>query len=120
MNIQDRLIEAAARALHVPLMPAPGGLGVPSAVYRCFPGRSDGALCAARLEVRVFHHSLSAAAEEIEALSRAIVSDGDTGILGKGGDSLVVCRTADGAGSGYLRGTDLYFVKAAFEAEGRV
>ena len=120
MNIQDRLIETATRVLRVPLMPAPGGLSTPSAVYRCFPGKSDGSLCAARLEVRVFHRSVAEAAEEIETLSRAIVSDGDTGILGNGGDTVVVCRTADGAGSGRVRGTDLYFVKAAFEAQGRV
>ncbi len=120
MSIQERLIEAARRALHVPLLPAPGSLGIPSAVYRCMPGKSDGALCAARLEVRVFHRSPSAAAEEIDALSRAIVSDGDTGIVGEGGDTLVVCRTDNGADSGYIRAAELYFVKAAFETQGRV
>lgn len=119
MKMHDRLIKAASRALHVPLYAAPGVLGVPSAVYRYYPLRSDGSLCTARLEVRVFHTSLSAAAAELEALRDAIVSDGDTGIVGSGGDTLVICQTDEGARSGYVRGTGLYYVKAGFEAQGR-
>ena len=118
--MHDRLVSAAAKALGVPLLPAPGNVGAPSAVYRYYPGKSDGALCTARLEVRVFHTSVSAAAAEIEALRRAIVSDGDTGIVGEGGDTVVVCQSDEGAHSGSVRGTGLYFVKAGFEAQGRV
>lgn len=120
MNMHDRLIHAAARALHVSLSPAPAKAGKPAAVYRYYPGKSDGALCTARLEVRVFHDSLGAAAAEIDALTQAIVSDGDTGIVGSGGDTIVVCRSDEGAHSGFVRGTGLYFVKAGFDAQGRV
>ncbi len=120
MSMHDRLIRAAADALRVPLTPAPGNLGIPSAVYRYYPGKTDGALCTARLEVRVFHTSIAEAAAEIDALCRAIVSDGDTGVVGEHGDTIVVCQSDEGAGSGSVRGTGLYFVKAGFEAQGRV
>lgn len=119
MEMHDRLIAAAKAALTVPLSPAPGRCGTPSAVYRYTPGRSDGALCTARLEVRVFHESPSLAAREITALRRALVADGDTGVVGEGGDALVICQTDEGGASGYARGTGLYFIKAGFEVEGR-
>ena len=119
MQMHDRLMAAVRDALTVPLTPAPGRIGEPSAVYRCRPGRSDGALCTERLTVRVFHNSPAEAMEEIDALRRALVSDGDTGIVGTGGDALVICETDEGAAAGYVRGTALYYVQAGFEALGR-
>ena len=119
MKTYDRLMAAVRDALGVPLIPAPGYLGVPSAVYRCRPGRSDGALCTLRLTVRVFHNSPAEAMAELAALRRALVSDGDTGIVGLGGDAIVICETDEGSAAGRIRGTDLYYAQAGFEAQGR-
>lgn len=119
MKMHDLLLGAAKDALRVPLSPAPGYTAAPSAVYRFYPGRCDGALCTARLTVRVFHRSVAAAMAEIDSLRRALLHDGDTGILGTGGDTIVVCGTDEGGRAGHVRGTDLYFVQAGFEVQGR-
>ena len=119
MKMHEQLLRTASSALSVPLSAGPGRIGVPSAVYKYRIGRSDGALCVAHLTVRVFHHSVNEAAAEIDALRRALIADGDTGIVGSGGDAIVVCGTDEGSACGYVRGTGLYFVQAGFEAEGR-
>lgn len=119
MKMHDRLLAAAKEALGVPLVPAPGRSAAPGAVYRLYPGRSDGALSTARLTVRVFHRSVSAAMAEIDNLRHAFLHDGDTGIVGTGGDALIVCGTDEGGRAGHVRGTDLYFVQAGFEVQGR-
>lgn len=119
MSMHDRLLAAAGDALRVPLSPAPGYTVSPAAVYRFYPGRSDGSLCTARLTVRVFHRSVTEAMAEIDRLRRVLLHDGDTGIVGTGGDAIVVCETDEGGRSGHVRGTDLYFVQAGFEAQGR-
>ncbi len=116
----DTVIKAAAAALDVPLSPAPGRTLSPSAVYRFYPGRSDGALSAARLEIRVFHHSASAAWKQIESLCRALLADGDTGVVGTGGDALVICRSREGSRSGWVSGTNLCYEQAGFEIQGRM
>lgn len=120
MKMHDLLLKAASGALGVPLVPAPGRTLSPGAVYRFYPGRSDGALCTARLTVRVFHRSVAAAMAEIDKLRRALLHDGDTGIVGTGGDTLVICETDEGGRAGHVRGTDLYFVQAGFEVQGRM
>lgn len=119
MAMYDMLLTAVKNALRVPLFPAPGRTVAPGAVYRFYPGRSDGALCTARLNVRVFHRSVADAMAEIDRLRRALLSDGDTGIVGTGGDALVVCGTDEGGRAGRVRGTDLYFVQAGFAVQGR-
>lgn len=119
MHMHDLLVQTARDHLSVPLTPAPGYAAVPSAVYRFYPGRCDGALCTGRLTVRVFHRTVSDAMSEIDRLRRALLRDGDTGIVGSGGDAVVVCGTEEGGRAGHVRGTDLYFVQAGFEAQGR-
>lgn len=118
--MHDTVVKAAASALSVPLIPAPSRTLAPAAVYRYYPGKSDGALATARLTVRVFHHTVSKAAAEIDALSRALLADGDTGVIGEGGDTLVICRTKEGGHAGHVRGTDLCFLQAGFEIQGRI
>ena len=117
--MHDRVVKAASAALTVPLSPAPGKSLSPSAVYRYYPGRGDGALRTARFEVRVFHRSPDAAAAEISALQRALLADGDTGVVGIGADSLVICGTKEGGRGGYVRGCGLYYLQAGFEIQGR-
>ena len=119
MNMFKYVLDAAAGALRVPLMPAPARHTVPSAVYRYFPGESDGALTSARFEVRIFARTPAECAEELERLRRAIVADGDAGVIGDEADPLIVCETKEGSGSGFVRGGELYFVKAGFDIKGR-
>ena len=119
MKMHDLLLDAIKQALRVPLSPAPGYTIAPSAVYRFYPGRSDGSLSTARLTVRVFHRSVAAAVAEIDGLRRALLHDGDTGVVGTGCDTLVVCGTDEGGRCGHVRGTDLYFVQAGFAVQGR-
>ncbi len=119
MKMHNLLIETAKDILSVPLTPAPGYTAAPSAVYRFYPGHSDGALCTGRLTVRVFHRSVSAAMSEIDRLRRAFLHDGDSGVVGTGGDTLVVCGTDEGGRAGHVRGTDLYYVQAGFDVQGR-
>ncbi len=117
--MHDAVIKAASAALSVPLTPAPWRSLSPGAVYRYYPGKSDGALSTGRLEVRVFHHSIPAVTAEMDALDRALLADGDTGVIGTGGDALVICRTKEGSRAGYVRGTDLVYQQAGYEIQGR-
>lgn len=115
----ERITEAAAAALSVPLIPAPARGALPCAVYRYHPGQSDGAMAKSRLEVRVFAPSASAAAREMTSLRRALVTDGDSGTLTDESGTLLICETDEGGGEGFLRGCGMYFMKAGFEIRGR-
>jgi len=119
MEMHDLLTKALRSALTVPLAPAPGRLGEPSAVYRYRPGRSDGALQTAHLTVRVFHRTPSEAAAELAAVRKKLSADGDSGVVGEGGGALVICGTDEGGAAGRVRGMDLYYVQAGFEVLGR-
>ncbi len=119
MTLQQRLIRAVEGVLTVPLTPAPGRRAVPSAVYRCHPGYSDGSLLTADLTLRVFHHTPEEAENELSRLRRRLLRDGDSGVIGQGADTLVLCETDKGGAAGHVRGTDLYYVQAGFTAQGR-
>lgn len=119
MSMFSCVIGAAAAALPVPLRPAPARGGAPCAVYRYRPGRSDGAMAAARLEVRVFARSAAEAAGALEGLRRAIVTDGDSGGIGTDGAALVVRETDEGGECGYVRGSGLYYMQTGFDIRGR-
>lgn len=119
MTMQQRLIREIGRVLTVPLSPAPGRQAVPSAVYRCHPGYSDGSLLTADVTLRVFHYTPEEAEEELSRLRRALLRDGDSGVIGRGGEALILMETDKGGASGHVRGTDLYYVQAGFTAQGR-
>ena len=120
MTLETKLIRAVRAALTVPLTPAPARSGAPSAVYRCHPGRSDGSLATADITVRVFHHSPEEALRELSRLRKTLLTDGDSGVVGKGADTLILCETDNGGLSGAVSGTGLYVVQAGFTAQGRV
>jgi hypothetical protein len=104
----------------VPLTPAPQKKAIPSAVYRCHPGYCDGSLLTADLTVRVFHYSPEEAEKELSRLRKALLRDGDSGVIGTGADTLILCETDKGGAAGAIPGTPLYYVQAGFTAQGRV
>lgn len=118
MNRFQIVLKAAADVLHVPLFPAPCRNSQPCAVYRYYDTESDGTLARSRFEVRVIAGSAKEANAEIEALRRALISDGDSGILSDAGGMLLICASDDGSGAGRLR-TGLYYAKAGFDIKGR-
>lgn len=115
----ETILQAVTGALSVPVMPAPARGVLPCAVYRYYPGESDGVMAKSRMEVRVITPTSAAAVREMRALRRALVQEGDSGVLEDEGGTLLVCETAEGSGAGYLRGCGMYYVKAGFEICGR-
>ena len=114
MNGLNEVVRAAAGALGVPLSPAPCRRSGPCATYRYLPAKSDGAMQAWRLNVRVFAPSAAQAARESEKLRKALVPDGDTGVIGEGARMRVVCAEDEGGSCGFVRGTQMYYVQSGF------
>lgn len=119
MNCMETILRVISGVLSIPVMPAPARGTLPCAVYRYFPGESDGVMARSRMEVRVMLPSAAAAIREMTALRRALVQEGDSGVLSDEGGTLLICETAEGGGAGYLRGCGMYYVKAGFEICGR-
>ena len=74
----------------------------------------------ATFTVRVFASTVTEAAEELSRVRRALVSDGDLGLIGDADNLLLVRETSEGASSGYVRGAQVYFIQAGFTISGRV
>ena len=72
-----------------------------------------------RMEVRVMAPTAASAIREMSALRRALVQEGDSGVLEDEGGALLICETSEGGGAGYLRGCGMYYVKAGFAICGR-
>ena len=117
--MQKTVLSAATTAMTVPLFPAPSYHAPPCAVYRYYPAGSDGAKRTATFTVRVFASTVTEAAEELSRLRRALVSDGDLGLIGDADNLLLVRETSEGATSGYVRGAQVYFIQAGFTISGR-
>ena len=113
------IVSAAEAALTVPLTPAPARQAPPCAIYRYYPTASDGAKQTAIFTVRVFASTVERAAGELSRLRRALVSDGDLGLIGDAANLLLVRETAHHALSGYVRLAGVYFVQAGFTISGR-
>jgi len=113
-DIFTEVICAAQSALRVPLIPAPCRGKSPCAVYRYRPGAVDGAGQTAHLEVCVFAPSVTQAEAELTSLRRALVTDGDTGLLGTEAHRILVCGTDNGSAGGYVRDCGLYFLRQGF------
>lgn len=120
MHTFQTITQAAAGALSVPLYPAPRRTGsVPCAVYRYIPGESDGSLSRSRLEVRIFASSAQAAHEQLDALRRVLVRDGDSGVLMDEDGAIVICAVKEGGGAGYIDDSGEYFAKMGFDIRAR-
>ena len=107
-----KVIEAAAAALRVPLMPAPARGGAPCATYVWQPGAPEGAGERAVLTVRVFAPVLADAEAELARLTAALATDGDRGALA---DGEIVIRAAGAGASGHVRAAGLYYMTARYD-----
>lgn len=115
----EQILDAVKGAAGTDLSAAPHKGRAESVVYRWFPLSDDGSLATARLELRFMSETLAAAVERLGRVKAAILSQGDSGVIGTGSRTLVVSQVAEGATSGYSRGRGLYFVKAGFLVRGR-
>ncbi len=114
-----KVLDRVAATLDIPLYPAPARTFGSCAVYRWYPGQSDGVRSSGRLEIRVTAPHITDAAEKLELIRQAIVGEGTSGISDGCGGTLTVCRSNEGASSGYIRGSGLYYIKAGFDVNGR-
>ena len=55
----------------------------------------------------------------IDRIRHALITDGDTGVIGEGDGALILCGTDDGGGFGFVRGTGFYYMQAGFDVKGR-
>lgn len=115
----EQIIEAIRSAAGTEVTPAPHRRRAESVVYRWYPLTDDGSLATARLELRFMSESLAEAVSRLSRVKQQILSQGDSGVIGSGCDTLIVSQTPEGSGSGYARGSGLYFVKAGFLVRGR-
>ncbi|MCQ2423675.1 MAG: hypothetical protein MJ088_02110 [Clostridia bacterium] len=118
-SVPETLLAAVREAAGVPVCPVPLKTAGEAVVYRWYPGVDDGSLCRGRLELRFVAAHIADALRRVETVTRALVGEGDSAIVGEGASAVLVIRVADGGGSGYCRGTGLYFVKAGFLASAR-
>ena len=115
----EQIMEAIRSAAGTEVAAAPCRRRAESVVYRWYPLSDDGSLATARLELRFMSESLREAVERLSRVKGKILSQGDSGVIGTGSHTLVVSQTPEGSGSGYARGSGLYFVKAGFLIRGR-
>lgn len=119
MERLETILKAITDAVSLPVMPAPARGKLPCVVYRYYPGESDGVMAKSRLEVRVMHPTVYDTIQEMTALRRALVQEGDSGVLTDEGGTLLICETEEGSGAGYLRGCGMCYLKAGFDICGR-
>lgn len=118
-TVPETILSAVREAAGVPVCPAPRRAPGDAVIYRWYPGTDDGSLARGRLELRFTAARLTDALRRVEDVTRALVGEGDSAVVGEGADAVLVIRVPEGGGSGYIRGAGLYFVKAGFLASAR-
>lgn len=95
----------------VKIVPSPVKFLGEAVSYRFIPCRSENFRPCARLELRFISQSMQGAMKLYKAARRSVVSEYGTDKISEGTH---IEEISQGASSGYISGTGLYYVKAGF------